>query len=338
MKRLTLLALGWIVVVLAILGIHLFLPQRSGLIALTEVFEPYIVLSALLGIPLALRVEGRDRFVRPAIVLLVVVSVLRYGPAWVSLPATASGQPLNVVAWNLESRPDSGQRALDGLLGVNADLVGLVELQPPAAEALSTDTRLAARLPHHALAPERTVLGVGLLSRYPILEHQVSTDPPYVRALVDLPSSPSVAVYVVHPMPAAFRTIARVPVSMETAQRDTAIGQIRALIDADLEAHRPVIVLGDINTTEREPAYATLTTGLRDAHLDSGNGPGFTWRPPQLSFLPFGVIRIDYVFSSQEYLAQSSSVDCSVDSDHCRLSATLAYLAADIEASAGASP
>jgi endonuclease/exonuclease/phosphatase family metal-dependent hydrolase len=333
MRRLQRSAAAWIVFVLVIVGIHWVIPQPSGFIALTEVFEPYLVLSALLGIPLALRVD--HRYARPAIALLVGVTVLRYGPAWVSTPASVQGDVLNVVAWNMESRPDAGQRALEGLLNLNADLIGIEELQPGAADALTANDQMTASLPFRALAPERTVLGVGLLSRYPIIEQQASTDPPFIRAVVDLPSSPSVAVYVVHPMPAEFRTIAGVPFSLETADRDAAIGRIRALIDADLAAHRPVIVMGDINTTEREPAYAALTAGLRDAHLDAGTGPGFTWRPPQFSFLPFGLLRIDYVFVSQEYVAQSSSVDCGVDSDHCRLQATLVRPPLDNEALAG---
>ena len=99
---------------------------------------------------------------------------------------------------------------------------------------------------------------------------------------------------------------------------------IRTRIEEDLAGKRSVIVLGDLNTTERERAYAGLSAGLRDAHLDAGLGPGFTWRPGPLSFLPFGMLRIDYVLSSPDLVATSSTVDCSLPSDHCRLDVELA--------------
>ena len=75
---------------------------------------------------------------------------------------------------------------------------------------------------------------------------------------------------------------------------------MRALIDADLAAGQTVLVMGDLNTTEREQAYADFTAGLRDAHLDAGTGPGLTWRPDEFKALPFGLIRIDYILTSPD--------------------------------------
>ena len=77
--------------------------------------------------------------------------------------------------------------------------------------------------------------------------------------------------------------------------------------------------MGDMNTTEREQAYADFTAGLRDAHLDAGIGPGLTWRPDELKSLPFGLIRIDYVLTSPDLVALSSTVKCTDLSDHCQV-------------------
>jgi endonuclease/exonuclease/phosphatase family metal-dependent hydrolase len=133
----------------------------------------------------------------------------------------------------------------------------------------------------------------------------------------------AVAVFVVHPLPARIATLARFPVSLDTRGRDARITMIRSLVDQDLSAGRSVVVLGDVNTTEREPAYAELSEGLRDAHLDAGVGPGFTWRPPALAFLPFGLLRIDYAFVSPQFVVESTFTDCTLSSDHCRLEATI---------------
>ncbi len=61
-----------------------------------------------------------------------------------------------------------------------------------------------------------------------------------------------------------------------------------------------VVMLGDLNTTEREPAYSELSAGLRDSHLDAGLGPGLTWGPDRFGFLPFGLLRIDYILVSPQ--------------------------------------
>ena len=316
-------ALGWVLIVLGVLAVHVLLPQRSGPIALSEVLEPYVVLSALIAAAFAVR--SRSTAGRVAIAVFLVVVLGRYAPGWISFPSSAVGEPLKVVAWNLEAGPDAGQRALGGLLASDADLVGLEELQPAAADALSSDPTLLARLPYRVLAPHHSVLGIGLLSSYPIVEHVVSTDPPFMRALVDPPGSDPFAVFVVHPLPARFVTLAGLPVAIDTARRDAAIEHIRSVIDADLAVGRSILVLGDLNATEREPAYLDFSAGLRDAHLDAGIGPGFTWGPGRLGFLPFGLLRIDYILATPDFAAQRSNVDCSLRSDHCRLEAAFVW-------------
>jgi len=321
MKVLRLGALVWIALLLTLLGVHVLLPQRSGPIALTEVFEPYLVVTGLIASAFAF--DAEPRIARPLVAILLVVAIGRYGPTFISVPSPELGAPLQVMAWNLEAGPDAGQRALAGVLKSDAGLIGLEELQPESAAALEADGTVAARLPYRALEPNDSVLGIGLLSKYPIVEHQYFAEPPLLRAVVDPELGDPFAVFVVHPLPARFVTIAGLTVALNTTKRDADIAHIRSLIEADRAAGRPVIVLGDINTTEREPAYAQLTAGMHDAHLEAGIGPGLTWRPPGLRFLPFGLLRIDYVFASPPFAVTSTFVDCGLRSDHCRLEATI---------------
>jgi len=321
MKVLRLGALAWIALLLTLLGVHVLLPQRSGPIALTEVFEPYLVVTGLIASAFAFGAE--PRIARPLVAILLVFAVVRYGPGLISVPSPGLGTPLQVMAWNIEAGPEAGQRALAGVLRSDAGLVGLEELQPEAAAALEADGTVATRLPYRALEPDDSVLGLGLLSVYPIVEHQYLADPPVMRAVVDPGPGDPFAVFVVHPLPARFVTIAGLTVALNATKRDADIAHIRSLIEADLAAGRSVIVLGDINTTEREPAYAQVTAGLRDAHLEAGIGPGLTWRPPGLRSLPFGLLRIDYVFASPPFAVTSTFVDCGLRSDHCRLEATI---------------
>ena len=176
---------------------------------------------------------------------------------------------------------------------------------------------------NRVLEPEGTVRGVGLLSSIPVMEHQAFTDPPYLRALLRPLVGEPFAVFVVHPLPARFVHGFGLPIALDTTRRDADIATIRRHIDTDLAAGRSVLVLGDINTTEREPAYFDFSAGLHDAHLDAGLGPGFTWRQSDVSGLPFGLLRIDYVFASAPFVFQSAFTNCALKSDHCSLETTL---------------
>jgi endonuclease/exonuclease/phosphatase (EEP) superfamily protein YafD len=318
LMRLHVVWVGWVALVIALVALHVVVPQRFGALALTQIFEPYIMLTGLVGGLLAFRsssVAGRALFVT-----LTAVAVLRYAPAWISVPPAGHGDPLRVSAWNIEAGENAANRVLTGIASSNAEIIGLAELQPDAAAALE---RGAGRLEFHALSPHENVLGVGLLSRFPILEHETSIDPPFMRAVVDPMSMDPVVVYVVHPLPGRFVRLGDIPVGIDTSVREVAIDLIRDRIEEDVAARQSVIVLGDINATERDPAYAELSAGLRDAHLDAGLGPGFTWRPSPLSFLPFGMLRIDYVLSTPDLQPTSATVDCSLPSDHCRVDADL---------------
>jgi len=79
-------------------------------------------------------------------------------------------------------------------------------------------------------------------------------------------------------------------------------------------------LIGDFNVTHREPAYAVLAAGLRDAHVEAGLGPGFTWRPSRVAGVPVGVLRIDYILTSPDFAIGSVGLDCTDESDHGRLS------------------
>ncbi len=83
----------------------------------------------------------------------------------------------------------------------------------------------------------------------------------------------------------------------------------------------PLVLIGDFNVTDREPGYADLTGDLVDAHAAVGLGTGSTWRPATIDFLPFGVLRIDYVFTGNGARPLTIAVDCPANAgDHCIVS------------------
>ena len=97
------IAVGWVVIVVGLFGVHLFLPQRSGPIALSEVFEPYLIVLAILALPLFVRL--RTPWSTALATVLVVTTFIRYLPVLVSTPQPELGTSIRVAAWNMLAEP-----------------------------------------------------------------------------------------------------------------------------------------------------------------------------------------------------------------------------------------
>jgi endonuclease/exonuclease/phosphatase (EEP) superfamily protein YafD len=114
-------------------------------------------------------------------------------------------------------------------------------------------------------------------------------------------------------------------VDYNATPRDAQILTLRRTVDLLLAGGQPLILAGDFNVTDREPAYGDLARGLLDAHLEVGLGPGSTWRPNEIKWLPLGVARIDMVFGGNGVRPVSMTVDCTPrGSDHCLIRASMA--------------
>lgn len=323
MEKLRRWAPAWLASVLAVVVTDVLTPQPFGVSALGEIFEPYLVLAGLLAIPLVIGSPGR--LGRALAMVLVLVAFVRYAPSWVSSPPAPNVPPeatLRVSAWNMLAGRNAVDRLRVGVASAEADLMSLEELNRDAIDAL-TDPNFDPELKYKALPPRGSASDVGLLSVFPISKSQISSNPPLLRALVEPSPGKAIVVYVVHAPLGRFVKLGDFIVGVDLNVRDRAMALIRARIDVDVAQNRSVIVLGDFNATEREPAYALVSAGLRDAHLDAGTGPGLSWRPPPLTTIPYGLLRIDYVLTTPDLAATSATVNCSVPSDHCRLDTTL---------------
>ena len=69
---------------------------------------------------------------------------------------------------------------------------------------------------------------------------------------------------------------------------------MKAFVDARGRGRRRVLLMGDFNVTDREPANAELSRGLRDAH-DAAWGAGASWGPLALRRHGLALIRIDRI-------------------------------------------
>jgi vancomycin resistance protein VanJ len=316
----------WLAAVPAALGVvalaAVVLRPGSGLIGLVLVGEELLFLATMVLLtPIALLARARRLGV--ALLGLSVIGGLLFGSEWISLPGSgAARHDLSAMTWNLQYGVRTAAETAAQLHGVVEDVVALQELEPDPAAAIESDAVLTARYPYRAMGPHTGASGLAVLSRYPIRDVTFPRAPAGLSLIVATPHG-DVRIIVGHPEHAYIRTVTplRLPLSYDPTHRDDVIGSIRTRIDAALAAGERLLVLGDFNTSPTEPEYAVLTAGLRDTHVEVGEGPGTTWRPSRLTFLPFAFLRIDLQLTAGAIRPASTSIDCSLPGDHCRLSA-----------------
>jgi endonuclease/exonuclease/phosphatase (EEP) superfamily protein YafD len=297
-------------------------PGDGGPYAILTIFSAHLAFAALVVTAVLALVRGRA--LRPGLLVLVVVSVARFGSEWVSLPSTSGHEPFTVATWNMEWDVAGGPDALAGLAEQDADVIALQELTPEQAAAIEGSAAATERYPFRQLEPGSTRTGIGLLSRFPLTDIDVAADPPSIRATVDRgEAGDPVTVLTAHPFSPRIRTRGPgpidVPVGYDVSDRDRRLAEIRRRLDGALALGTPVVLIGDLNTAPTEAADRDLTAGLLDAHVEVGEGPGWTWRPGLLGPIPAGVLRIDRVLSTTDLLPVESRVVCRSVGDHCQV-------------------
>lgn len=301
--------------------VHFLVPQRTGVLALAVILAPQLFLLLGLLVPLALG-QGAA-LLRRALAACLVVAVLWFGRGLLSFPSAlpAGAIELRALSWNLQQGTRTAQLVAAVVDANQPAVVAIQELTFVHRDLIESEPRLTARLPHRILRPEGDSTGMGLLSALPIRDSGSVRDPPLIWARLELPDARLLTVVNAHPLPAAFRTVTqlRLPLGFDPTARDRSLQVVRQIVDDGL-ARGPVLLLGDLNVTEREPAYQVLAQGLVDAQIAAGSGFGLTWRPNPLKGLPVGLLRIDYAFVSPDLVALDARPDCTPrGSDHCVL-------------------
>ena len=306
---------------------QLVVPRRSGPPALAQVFAPWLFLPLLFLLPFA--VALRDRVLAAALVLAVLAFGVRVGPELVPSrrPAIAADAvPVRVMSWNvLVSNP--GARIAATVQDFDADVVGLVEVTARQRDALRDDKLLRSRFRYVVLRP---VAGRALLSRFPVLGFGVLQLPggrpgtALLWARLDLGGGRRLTVMLAHPLPSEASPSSELPLRWDSRPRDAEIAAVRTFTDTEIAAGRRVVLMGDFNVTDREPAGRALARGLHDAR-DAGWGADPSWAPVAFRKRGIALVRIDRILGGPGVVPTSFRTDCTFHgSDHCILSATLA--------------
>nr|WP_247662052.1 endonuclease/exonuclease/phosphatase family protein [Micromonospora sp. U21] len=300
--------------------LHAKIPNRIGnLGSLVETFLPWFGL--FIPVLLIGALWRRSAFTVAALLLPAVVWLNLFGGLLGD--RSRPGGDLTVAGHNVAAgNPDPVGTARD-LAASGADVLALVELTPQAVGRYENE--LAKAYPYH------TVQGtVGLWSKLPLSDIQpidiqmdagplAATRPvdikmAYNRALrttVATDQGP-LAVYVAHL--GSVRVNPRA--GFWTDHRDRNAQALGKAIAA--EQNERVVLLGDMNGTTDDRAFADITSQLRSAQVSAGDGFGFSW-PAK-----FPLVRIDQILVRGVH-PESSWLLPATGSDHLPVAAAISW-------------
>ncbi|HEX9042817.1 MAG TPA: endonuclease/exonuclease/phosphatase family protein [Trebonia sp.] len=229
---------------------------------------------------------------------------------------------LTVASENVNAGNPAPAGTARDLAASGADVLALVELTPQAAATYEKD--LAKAYPYH------TVRGtVGLWSKLPLSDTQPIDITDYGPLADTRPAGDTVAwdralrttvatghgpltVYVAH-----LGSVRLTPATgFWTASRDIGVRSLSKAIAAD--PSKQVVLLGDLNGTMDDRAFAGLTAQLHSAQDMAGTGFGFTWPAS------FPVIRIDQILVRGVH-PDNSWVGPANGSDHRPVEASISW-------------
>ena len=308
-------------------------PQRDGVLALTQVFAPWLFLPLLALLPHAVLLPSRR--LTGALLAAAVAFGVHLGPDFVPAGAAEpdpAAVPVRFVSWNV-LKFNAPDRVTATVRGLDADVIGLVEVNRRQASAINRDPGIRDRYGTVLMRPDSAR---GLVSRYPLIDSGTRVNPDgrlgsdVLWARLDLGGGRELTVVVGHPLPARASPSAELPLSYRAAPRDAEIAFTRRVADEDVRRGRRVVLLGDFNVTDREPGAAELVRGMRDAHAEVGWGAGASWAPLPVRRAGVALFRIDRVLGGPGTVPTAVRTDCSWHgSDHCILHATFAVAPQD---------
>jgi endonuclease/exonuclease/phosphatase (EEP) superfamily protein YafD len=304
--------------------IHLLFPAREGILALSEVLAPYFFLPLALILPFVfLRGTGLLRVLLCICLLLFGVQFPRVFAFMPDSSVSDQKHTITTLSWNMFIN-NKNNTVVDKILQTyQADIVAFQEVH---WDKLSNNQKMLKRYPSQFIHPqERVPADLALFSIYPFREYGSAVPDArgnnrllWVR--LDLGSGRTLVVVNVHTsIPNHIMSSAYSP-----KKRDEQITAIRAFVTPFLQHNEPVLIIGDMNLTDREPAYKDLANGLRDAHMLVGTGSGHSWGQIMRNQL-WPLVRIDYMLSNSPVTPLGLTTDCSLrGSDHCVLTGRFA--------------
>jgi endonuclease/exonuclease/phosphatase (EEP) superfamily protein YafD len=281
---------------------------------------PVIVISGLIS---------RDRLVLGTAGLSAILFAAHWGTLFVPTRASSTpGQTIRVMTYNALGYNLDTAGTVRVALEQNADIVALQELAPEHAEAL--EKTFGEKYRYRLMDARPGVTGCGILSRYPL--RKIDLAPLDTLPWIGTPMAVEIDISGETLRFVNFHTYAG---PAHTQMREK---QARALAEFATAHPGALIMAGDLNATDQNAAYATITDVLQDTWRKVGFGFGHTFpgkptpdiggsRPVILGIpVPTWLVRIDYLFYSDALIAVDAGLGAGdAGSDHRAVIGTFVF-------------
>lgn len=240
-----------------------------------------------------------------------------YGPMFFPRSApTSDGKEITAASFNVLRHHEDTDAILGIIQDFDADVVGLYELNPEMPALLEAE--LGEDYPYQFTQIGEGYEGLGLLSRYPITEsyllvrdediEDIALDQQgYLRAVIEVEGQ-SVAVYLVHPPIANVFPFFSYDDQYLEREVNEAVAALR-------EETLPALLMCDCNSAPLTKQHTQLEEVLNDSFAAVGRGLGLTFKG--LAFSPIPLVRIDYIWYSDDFVALEVKVwDDTGSADH----------------------
>jgi vancomycin resistance protein VanJ len=326
--------LGLTLLYVAFLASYVFLrgfsQENGGWIYLLNVFALFLFLPTVPLFIIGFIMRSRVTMIVCAIPVALFLSL--YGELFLPryLGVIPPQDTFTVLTHNLQSDSSDPQSAIQMIEASGADIVLLQELSQNAAKTISAQLENA--YPYQSLLPGGSS-GMGVISRFSIRTADSFTAGHAAQHLVIDVRGRDVDLFNVHPnhskvsIPGVGRIM---PLAGRGVSATSQLKELSIINEQVAKVQGPIILAGDLNTTDQTRQYQQIKDNLIDAFRESGYGFGFTFPVPgHYVHLPFALLRIDYVFHSSELKAFSVRTENRTGSDHLPVLVTLGFNSTD---------
>ncbi len=323
----------YLIGILVWINLHNLFADRWWWLFSLNSFAIYLFIPLPLTIIIALLSRRAEHWLGNAAVLLIWLML--YGELFIPRQprARASAPTLTVMTYNMYGYNQYADRVVETIRAADADLIAIQELSSAAANAIEQE--LHQTYPYQIFDIRGGVSGMGVISRYPLTAYQETlageywVGPPQVLTLKF--HDTSVTILNVHAMATGVRSPAMMEATIGAREE-----QARVIVEFIAARDEPLILLGDLNVTDRNHAYELIAAHVEDAWRAAGWGTGHTFTnamtpgnaPARVTGIPAldWLVRIDYVFHSTHWRAAEARIGLwDKISDHRPVVATLAF-------------
>ncbi|NJM48740.1 MAG: hypothetical protein HC860_23370 [Alkalinema sp. RU_4_3] len=254
--------------------------------------------------------------------LIISMLLFMWNYAWVLTPNWGSnlqGEEVRVMTWNVRYDNPADTGMIRTIIQNQPDVVVFQELVNAIGKTLRQSLEIQQRFPYQRFISDSEF---GILSRYPIEALPMPSLPncQFEEIKVTLPQQAISLVNVHLPTPIyQVRRLLSIPLLTGFNSHKQAQCYDRFLPYID-QISRPLIVLGDFNTSDRHWHYQWMHQRLTDSFKEVSWGFGFTY-PGRAWTVP--LVRIDYLFHSAQWRGRSAWTGKGAGSDHQFLVADL---------------